>query len=123
MREEFKKQHYSIFSDTLSETINRALEQKKKVVMMGDNILVKRVKAENVTKSGIFIPENSTSQPGGGMVIVESIPDEVTEELGVYPGDKVLVPFFIFNNRSNYSDLVEGGMFIKTQDMLAVVKD
>ena len=103
-------------------------EQKKikgdggNVVMLGDNILVQREEKEEATAGGIYIPETSV-QNKPGIVTVKVIPDSISEILGVSAGDKVLVSFYIYNNKSSYTDIIENGLFIKKDDIFAKIKE
>jgi len=68
----------------------------KKLIPLGDRVLVKRVVPQTKTASGIFIPESAAKKEIEGEVISVG-PGLVTRDgnkiqMTVAPGDKVLLP-------------------------------
>jgi chaperonin GroES len=61
-----------------------------KVKPLGDRILVKEASAEEVTKSGIILPDTAEKKKSGIYEIVELGNGEGISQLGLKVGDKVI---------------------------------
>jgi chaperonin GroES len=61
-----------------------------KVKPLGDRILVKEASAEEVTKSGIILPDTAEKKKSGIYEIVEVGEGEEIKKLGLKVGDKVM---------------------------------
>ena len=61
-----------------------------KVKPLGDRILVKEASAEEVTKSGIILPDTVEKKKSGIYEIVELGDGEAIKQLGLKTGQKVI---------------------------------
>ena len=103
-----------------------AVEEKKPAVtlqMLGTNIVVTRVKTNQKTETGLYIPE--TAQAGGQCMpaMIHSISETMSNELNIQVGDKVLIPSFLYNNRTNGAPGVDDSIVLQDQDILAKVTE
>ena len=91
---------------------------------LNDNLLIRRVEAENKTAGGLFLPESSQEKPQ--IAVVEAansvrFDDEGNEvKVSVSKGDKVL-----FGKYSGQTVSFDGEEYIiiKESDLLAVVRE
>lgn len=95
-----------------------------KIQPLGDRVVIKRLDAEEKTKSGIIIPENAKEKPQQGEVVAvgPGLWDEDGEKriaLDVKVGDKVL-----FGKWSATDVKIDGEELIvmKQDDIIAIVK-
>jgi chaperonin GroES len=90
--------------------------QKESIKPLGENVLVKLVKANQKTKSGIFLPENvNADRPQEGKVL--AVGD--SEKIQVKKGQSV-----IFAKYSGTEIKIAGEecLILKAEDILAVVE-
>jgi chaperonin GroES len=83
---------------------------------LGENVLIKPEKADKKTKSGIFLPENTSEErPQEGKVIEVGDSDKIK----VKKNQKV-----IFNRYSTTEVKIEGEIYliVKNEDILAVIE-
>lgn len=80
---------------------------------LGDRVVIKRIEAEEKTKSGIVLPGQAKEQPQIAEVLAVA-----NDELGVTVGDRV-----IFSKYSGTEIKVDGEDYIvvKAEDLLAVI--
>ena len=87
----------------------------KKIKPLGDNILVKIIKTEDVTKSGIVLPDTASKEdPQEGEVVAVGDSDKINEK--IKKGVKV-----IFSKYSN-TEIEEGYLILKAEDILAIIE-
>lgn len=94
-----------------------------KLIPLLDNIIVREIKEQNQTESGILLPTSAEEKPVLAQVVAISkggkIDGEQVEIL-VSPGDKVIFPKFA---GSEYKANGETLIIIKQADILAKVED
>ena len=83
---------------------------------LGSRVLVRPIEGENITSSGIYIPETAKEKPQTGEII--AIGDD--EEIKVKPGQKVMFPKY-----TGTEIKIDGvdHMIMEFDDLLAIVKD
>lgn len=81
---------------------------------LGDRVVIKRIEAEEKTKSGIVLPGQAKEQPQIAEVLAVA-----NDEMDVKIGDKV-----IFSKFSGTDIKIDGNEYIvvKVEDLLAVIK-
>lgn len=95
---------------------------KNNVTPLGDNVLVKRVEAEDVTKGGIVLPESAKEKPREGIVLAVGegrLKDDGTRApLQVKKNDRV-----IFSSYAGTEVKIEGTeyLLVREDEILAVV--
>jgi chaperonin GroES len=94
----------------------------KKIRPLGDRVVVKRLDAEEKTKSGIIIPDNAKEKPSQGEVIAvgpgRTTDDGKTIRMELKAGDKVL-----FGKWAATEVKVDGEevLVLKQDDVIAVM--
>jgi chaperonin GroES len=90
---------------------------------LADRIVIKRLEAQDKTKSGIIVPDSAKERPQEGKVVAVGT-GKLLEEGGVKPlqvksGDRVL-----YGKYSGTEVILEGEEFLilKEEDVLAVVQ-
>lgn len=87
----------------------------KKIQPLGENILIKVTKAEEVTESGIVLPDTvSKEDPQEGEVMAVGDSKKINEK--IKKGAKV-----VFAKYSN-TEVEEGYLILKAEDVLAIVE-
>jgi chaperonin GroES len=86
-----------------------------KIIPLNDRVLLKVIDAEEITESGLFIPETAREQQQLAKVIEVSV-----EVKAVKPGDTVIFAKFA-GNQVKFQK--EEYLTIKTMDLLAVVRE
>jgi len=83
---------------------------------LGSRVLVRPIEGENITSSGIYIPETAKEKPQTGEII--AIGDD--EEIKVKPGQKVMFPKY-----TGTEIKIDGvdHIIMEFDDLLAIVKD
>ena len=94
----------------------------KTLVPLLDRVLVQRLKAQDRTKSGIFIPEKSQETLNQGLVLATG-PGTVSKEgakvpVSVKSGDKIVLPGFT-GNTIKFEN--EEFLIVKDSEILAKV--
>ena len=90
---------------------------------IGENILVKRVNAQTVSKGGIVIPESATEKPKEGNIIAVGdgriLSNGKRTEFQVKVGDKVL-----FSSYAGSEFKIEGEEYLimSEEDILAIIE-
>lgn len=81
---------------------------------LGDRVVIKRIEAEEKTKSGIVLPGQAKEQPQIAEVLAVA-----SEEMDVKVGDRVIFPKY-----SGTEIKVDGEEYIvvKAEDLLAVIQ-
>lgn len=93
-----------------------------KVVPLGDNIVVKRIEAEEVSPGGIVLPDIARERPKQGRVLSvgdgHKLPDGSRTQNLVAEGDRVL-----FGSYAGTEVEVDGQQFLimREEDVLAIV--
>ncbi len=89
-----------------------------KIVPLGDRVLIKRVEAEEKTKSGIVLPGSAQEKPQMAEVLAVG-PGTDEEKMEVAAGDKV-----IFSKYAGTELKLDGEdvIIMSQKDILAVVK-
>lgn len=93
-----------------------------KIVPLGDNVVVKRVEAEEVTSGGIVLPDTAKQKPQQGRVLSvgdgKLLPDGSRAPHQVSEGDRV-----VFTAYSGTSVEVDGEevLIMREDEILAVV--
>jgi chaperonin GroES len=94
-----------------------------KVVPVGDKIVVKRLKAEEVTAGGIVLPDSAQEKPKQGRVLSVGdgriMPDGSRADLQVNEGDRVL-----FETHAGTEVTVDDEelLLLSENDILAVIE-
>ena len=94
----------------------------KKIRPLGDRVVIKRLDAEEKTKSGIIIPDNAKEKPSQGEVVAvgpgKTTDDGKTVAMEVKVGDKVL-----FGKWAATEVKVDGDevLVLKQDDIIAVM--
>ena len=87
----------------------------KKIQPLGENILVKTVKIEDATESGIILPSTASKEdPQEGEVIAVGDSNKINEK--IKKGSKI-----IFAKYSN-TEVEEGCLILKAEDVLAIIE-
>ena len=86
---------------------------------LGDRVLVKPLTSEEVTKSGIVLPDSAEKEKKEQGEVVAVGSGEKIQKLGVKPGDTVL--FGKYSGDEVEVDQVEY-KFLKDEDILGVVE-
>lgn len=94
-----------------------------KVVPLGDNVIVKRLDAEEKTAGGIVLPDSAQQKPQEGRVLAvgdgHQLPDGSRVKLAVQEGDRVVFRSYAGNEVGfDGEDL----LILSEDDILAVVK-
>ncbi len=83
---------------------------------LGSRVLVQILSEENVTKSGLYVPDTAKEKPQRGEVI--SVGDD-TDVIRVSPGDRVLFPKYTGTEiRLDEHDF----LIIDSADLLAIIR-
>eukprot|EP00835_Amoeboradix_gromovi_P006126 NODE_666_length_5382_cov_0.356048.p6 type:complete len:105 gc:universal NODE_666_length_5382_cov_0.356048:2496-2182(-) len=94
----------------------------KSVVPLLDRVLVQRIKAQDRTKSGIFIPEKSQEAVNQGLVLATGsgmvTKDGKTLPVSVKTGDKIVLPNFT-GNTIKFDD--EEFIIVRDSEILAKI--
>jgi len=94
-----------------------------KVKPIGENILVKRLNAQTVSKGGIVIPESATEKPKEGNIIAVGdgriLANGKRTEFQVKVGDKVL---FTSYAGSEFKIDGEEYLIMSEEDVLAIIE-
>ncbi|MGE0173649.1 MAG: co-chaperone GroES [Oligoflexales bacterium] len=94
-----------------------------KIRPLQDRILVKRIEADEKTKSGIIIPDNAKEKPMEGKVIAvgngKTLKDGTTKKLDVKVGDRIL-----FSKYSGSEVKLEGEehLILREDDVLGILE-
>ena len=94
----------------------------KKIVPLGDKILVKRLEALGKTKGGIVLPDTAKEKPKEGKVIAvgagKLMDDGTRAEFQVKKGDRIL-----FTSFAGSEITIEGDEYVimSEEDVLAVI--
>lgn len=93
-----------------------------KIRPLQDRILVKRLEADQTTKSGIIIPDNAKEKPSEGEVIAvgngKVLPDGTVRKMDVKAGDKIL--FSKYSGTEVKIDNTEH-LILREDDVLGVI--
>ncbi|MGX7593000.1 co-chaperone GroES [Candidatus Karelsulcia muelleri] len=87
------------------------------IIPISDRVLIKPLKAEKKTKSGIILPENAKENPQEGLIL--SVGKEVTNTM-LKVGEKVLFKKYS-GTQINYKK--KKYLIIHTNDLLAIIKE
>lgn len=93
-----------------------------KIRPLQDRILVKRLEADQKTKSGIIIPDNAKEKPSEGEVIAvgngKVLPDGTVRKMDLKAGDKIL--FSKYSGTEVKIDNTEH-LILREDDVLGVI--
>lgn len=90
-----------------------------KIKPIGERILIKVIKEEEVTKGGIYIPESARKEKKEGIVVAVGTYED-GKDLPLEKGDHIIYGGF----QSDEIDLDdEQHMFLDFKDVLAVIED
>ena len=101
----------------------KAALKKTKVKPLGDNLLIKRIEAEEVTAGGIVLPDSAKDKPKEGVVMAlgdgRLLDDGSRAEFSVGKNDRVL-----FSSYAGTEVKIDGDeyLLIPENDILAVVE-
>ncbi|WDE42225.1 co-chaperone GroES [Candidatus Karelsulcia muelleri] len=87
------------------------------IIPISERVLIKPLKAEKKTKSGIIIPENAKEKPQEGIIL--SVGKEVKHTI-LKVGEKVLFKKYS-GTKINYKK--KKYLIIHTTDILAIIKE
>ncbi|MGX7592723.1 co-chaperone GroES [Candidatus Karelsulcia muelleri] len=87
------------------------------IIPLSERVLIKPLKAENKTQSGIIIPENAQEKPQEGIIL--GVGKEVTNTL-IKVGEKVLFKQYS-GTKINYNN--NKYLILQTTDILALIKE
>lgn len=94
-----------------------------KVVPLGDNVIVKRLDAEETSAGGIVLPESAKQKPQEGRVLSvgdgHRLPDGSRIKLSVKEGDRVVFRSYAGNEVGFDGDDL---LILSEDDILAVVR-
>ena len=94
-----------------------------KIKPLQDRVIVRRVKEEEKTKGGLYIPDTAKEKPVEGTVIAvgngKTLEDGTTRKLDVKEGDRVL-----FGKYSGTEVKIEGEehLILREDDILGVIE-
>lgn len=88
------------------------------IIPIGERVLIKPIKKEEVTKSGIYIPESAQQQKKEGSVVAVGKRDDGAD-LPLKPGDRVL-----YGGYSSDKFEIDGEtyIFVPFKDVLAKIE-
>ncbi len=75
------------------------------IIPIGERVLIKPIKKEEVTKSGIYIPESAQEQKKEGSVVAVGKRDDGADLPPSKPGDRVLYGATVLTIRDRRRDL------------------
>ncbi|MGX7591321.1 co-chaperone GroES [Candidatus Karelsulcia muelleri] len=89
----------------------------EKIIPISERVLIKPLKAEHKTKSGIIIPENAKENPQEGIIL--AVGNEVKNTI-IKVGEKVLFKKYS-GTKINYKQTKY--LIIHQTDILAIIKE
>jgi chaperonin GroES len=119
---ETKKTNVHIFIDTFNTSMNERMYTMAKIRPVGDRVVVKAAAKEEVTKSGIVIPDTAKEKPQEGTVIAVGsgrlLDNGDRAALDVREGDHVL---FAKYGGTEFKLEGEEYLVLKENDILAII--
>ena len=101
-----------------------ATKSETKLQPLGDRVVIKPTEREEMTKSGIVLPDTAKEKPQEGMIIAAGpgriLDDGKRESMDVKQGDKVL-----YAKYAGTEFKIEGDelLIVKQSDILAIVEN
>jgi len=95
-----------------------------KIRPLGDKILVERIEAESVTKSGIYLPESAKEKPQEARVLAvgdgKMLEDGTRAKFQVKKGDKILLSKW---GGTEFKVEDEDYLIVSEDDVLGIIED